>query len=108
MSRIVRVTRPEAERRLRDVPQEQAFWCCDGQVLRNLAELQAALSNMSEVTFAYHSDSNSGRSDFSNWVRDVIGDDKLSRDLLKSKDPAQAARRVGARVAFLRSKLVAM
>ena len=28
---------------LADVPQEHVFWCCDGQILKNLRELCDAL-----------------------------------------------------------------
>jgi len=63
------------------------------------------LTNNSEETFSYHS---SGvKRDFSNWIRDVIGDEKLSRDLLKSTNQTQAAKSVADRVAWLRSKTVA-
>ena len=100
-----RITREIAGARLADVEQEKQFWCTDGRVLRNLPELKSVLEQMSEETFRYHS--NETRSDFSNWVRDVIGDDKLSRDLQKSKTQAQAAKAVSDRVTWLKSKIEA-
>ena len=48
----------------------------------------------------YHS--NEDKSDFSNWVYDVISGEKLSRDLWKSAAQAQAARYVGNRIALRR------
>jgi len=45
------------------------------------------------------------KNDFSNWVRDVIGDEKLSRDLQKSTTQAQAAKSVADRVTWLKSKI---
>ena len=100
---MVRIIKAIARERLSDVPQEKRFWCSDGRGLKNLPELQAALESMSESTFSYHS--NETKSDFSNWVNDVIGDDKLSRDLQKSKTQVQAAKAVAGRRAWLKSKV---
>jgi len=98
-----RILRQDAERLLANVPEEYVFWCCDGQVLKNMKELGEALTSMADETFAYHS--NEERKDFSNWVRDIIRDEKLARDLQKSLNRTQAAKRVAERVAFLSSKL---
>ena len=102
MAKIIKITKAIAGARLADVPQEKQFWCSDGRALKNLPELKSALEQMSEDTFRHHS--NEARSDFSNWVRDVIGDDKLSSDLQKSKTQAQAAKAVADRVAWLKSR----
>ena len=102
MSKIIKITKVIAGERLADVPPEKQFWCSDGRVLKNLPGLKSALEQINEETFRYHS--NETRSDFSNWVRDVIGDEKLSRDLQKSKTQAQAAKAVADRVAWLKSK----
>jgi hypothetical protein len=102
---VTRITKAIAEGRLGDVPQGKQFWCHDGRVVNNLPELGVALKQMDEETFRHHS--SESRNDFSNWVRDVIGDDKLSRDLLKSTAQAQAAKCIDDRVAWLRSKIEA-
>ena len=102
MAKIIKITKEIAGARLADVEQEKRFWCSDGRVLKNLPELKSALEQMSEDTFRQHS--NETKSDFSNWVRDVIGDDKLSSDLRKSKTQAQAAKAVADRVAWLKSR----
>ena len=102
---MVKITKTIAEERLADVLEEKRFWCSDGRFLKNLLELRTALQGMSEETFCYHS--SEARSDFSNWVRDVIGDEKLSRDLQKSTTQAQAAKSIDDRVAWLKSKIEA-
>ena len=102
---MVRITKTMAESRLGDVPQGEQFWCQDGRVLKSLPELGAALKQMDEGTFRHHS--SESRNDFSNWVRDVIGDEKLSRDLLKSPAQAQAAKSVDDRIAWLKDKIEA-
>ena len=100
---MVRITKTLAENKLGDVPQGQQFWCQDRRVLKSLPELGIALKQMDEETFRHHS--NESRNDFSNWVRDVIGDEKLGRDLLKSTTQLQAAKSVDDRITWLKSKI---
>lgn len=100
---MAKITKSVAEKMLEDVAEEKRFWCQDGQELRNMRELEAGLKRMSEETFRYHS--NKAKNDFSNWVTDVIGDEKLAKDLLKSSTRDQAAKSVAARVAWLMSKI---
>jgi hypothetical protein len=97
VANIVRITSTVARERLAGVPQEKQFWYSDGRVVKNLPELSEALQEISDETLRYHS--NEARSDFCKRVIDVIGDDKLSRDLQKSKTQAQAAKAVADRVA---------
>jgi hypothetical protein len=99
---MVSITKATAQERLADVPEEKRFWCHDGRYLKNLEELETALEQMTDETFSYHSSET--KTDFSNWVRDVIGDDKLARDLLKSATPRQAARNVATRTRLLKTR----
>ena len=84
---------------------ELAFYCNDGRLFYDLKELAEGLMAINEATFYHHV--REGNNDFSNWVRDVIGDEKLSRDLLKSTTQAQAAKSIDDRVAWLKSKIEA-
>jgi len=101
---MARIQCDDAEKMLGKVPDQHVFRCSDGRIMTNMQELADALTDMSEETFAYHS--NEQKQDFSNWVRDVMGDQKLARDLAKSINRLQAAKRVEDRVAFLSTKLV--
>jgi hypothetical protein len=103
MVRIVKISKEEANRRLGDVPYEKHFWCRDGKLIKNLGELEKALNDISDETFHYHS--GEGRNDFSSWIRDVVGDDKLARDLSKTKSRIQASKAVAQRISFLQSKV---
>jgi hypothetical protein len=87
---------------LADVPDNKRFWCCDGKVITNLAELEAALRRMNIGTFQYHC--NKSKCDFGNWVRDVIGDEKLAGDLMQSSDPVRAAAYITTRIKWLERK----
>ena len=102
---MARVTKEIAGKMLGEVPNGKQFYCTDGRVVKNLPELELALKEMSEETFCYHSSET--KSDFSNWVRDVIGDEKLSRDLQKSTSRTRAVKNVADRIAWLSSKTMA-
>ena len=99
---MVAITKAVAVARLGDVPEAKCFWSRDGKCPKNLRELETALRQMPEETFRYHA--NEAKNDFSQWVQDVIGDDKLARDLRKSPNAAQAARSVASRIAWLESR----
>ena len=84
---------------LRDVPQDKVFWCNDGRVVKNLSELVVALQQMSDETYSHHVTGD--KNDFSNWVRDVIGDVNLARDMQKAVGHNSAAKTVETRLARL-------
>ena len=94
-----------ARKTLGDVPEDKQFFSSDGKVLKNLSELSIALAEMSDGTFSYHS--NATKTDFSNWVKDVIGDEKLALDLQKSASRLKASKAVFDRIAWLRTKIPA-
>ena len=99
---MARITKEIADRMLGEVAPEKQFYCADGKYLKSLTELKVALEEMSDEIYRYHS--NEIKTDFSNWVRDVIGDAKLSRDLLKSASRTQAEKNVANRIAWLQNK----
>lgn len=86
----------EATIPLSNVDPAHAFWVNDGQALYNLADLAKALKGMNENTFKYHV--NKEKNDFCNWIRDVIKDDKLAKDLTKTRSKASAYKKVQARL----------
>ena len=94
-----------ARKMLGDAPEGKQFYSSDGKVMKNLSELSIALAEMSDETFSYHS--NATKTDFSNWVKDVIGDEKLAMDLQKSASRVRAAKAVFDRIAWLRTKIPA-
>ncbi len=97
------ITRAKAEKSLAKVPEDRVFWSNDGRILTDMKELIDALANMSDQNFAYHS--NEVKKDFSNWVRDILEDEKLAEDLEKVSNREQAAKVVEERYVFLRSKV---
>ncbi len=99
---MAEVTRSVARKWLSDVPEDKRFWVHDGPVLKDLDELGEALRDMNEETFRYHL--NEAKNDFSNWVRDVIGDEKLAGDLWVSTTKSQAVQAVADRLAYLKRR----
>lgn len=93
-----------AAKLLANVPDEYVFYCNDGQVFRNMAELNNGLNKMSDETFSYHS--NRDKCDFSNWLKDVVGDKELARDLAEPITRFESAMTVSSRIESLRSKLL--
>jgi hypothetical protein len=103
MAKIMKISKEEASRRLGDVSDEKRFWCHDGKFIKNLVELEKALNSMGDETFHYHV--GEGKNDFSNWVRDVLGDNRLANDVSKAKSRIQASKVVAQRISFLESKI---
>ena len=100
---MVKTLKEKAQKFLARVPDEYVFWCCDGRLLRGMKELGDALNAMSDETFACHS--NTEKNDFAVWVRAIIGDEKLAKDLGKTKTQDQAAKYVISRVSMLSKRL---
>ncbi|MFP3879592.1 MAG: DUF5752 family protein [Dehalococcoidia bacterium] len=99
----VKIQKPIIELWLRDVPENKAFWFHNGRTAKNLAELASALREIREETFEHHVLGD--RNDFSNWVKDVIGDVTLANQLQKAATQAAAARRVETRLDWLKARL---
>lgn len=93
----------DAARVLTDVIGEKRFFCHDGCIIKNLPELANCLNHMTEDSFRHHV--TSWKNDFSNWVRDVLGDDRLAKDLAKSPNHLEAAKIATDRVTWLQKKL---
>lgn len=94
------VNKYDAERFLNDAPEEYKFWVNDGTTITNIEQLAEALKNMDHETFRYHS--NQEKTDFSNWIRNIIGDEKLAKELTKNKNKETAHKKVKERVALLK------
>jgi hypothetical protein len=81
---------------LEKVPAAYVFWCHDGSVFTDINELAAGLAAMSDDTFIYHS--NLEKHDFSNWIRDIIGDEELADNMAWATSRLQAAEYVASRL----------
>ena len=99
---MARFEKLNAEKLLGNVPEQYVFYVHDGRILRNIHDLKSALENMPDETYAYHA--NEQKNDFSNWIKNIIGDEKLARDLRRATNRTQAAKSVATRELFLSGK----
>jgi len=65
---------------------EHYFYLKDGQVIKDLEDLLFALETMSDDVFSHHV--NAERNDFANWIKDVIKNKDLAREIVWLKDKA--------------------
>jgi hypothetical protein len=99
-----RITKALAKKFLARVPERHVFYLNNGSILRDIGELKEALAIMSDPTFSYHS--NEIKKDFCNWIRDVVGDVQLARNLEDVTSREQAMKIVEERCNLLSSKAV--
>lgn len=66
-----------------DAPPGKAFFVFGGPVCKNLEELLEAVRVMSPAQYEYHTVPRGN--DFANWVRDVLGQKRLSARLMKAE-----------------------
>ncbi len=99
---MVKITKEIASAWLADVPDGKQFWCNDNREFKSLEQLAEGFKAMSGETYRYHV--NESKNDFSNWVKDVIGDEKMASDLRKAKSAAQAAKAVSDRIRTLKAR----
>jgi hypothetical protein len=92
----------DAARFLCNAPSEQCFWVNNGPVLKNVEELADTLQQISDDTYRYHA--NKEKNDFSRWILEVIGDQKLANDLLSSRSKVSAVKKLKTRISLLKKK----
>ena len=81
---------------LGNVPAEHAFVLLNGPKINNLYELAEALENIKETSFRHHVTGQ--KNDFSNWIRDVVGDSELAAKLFTTNNRTRMAALVRSRI----------
>ncbi len=61
----------------------QAFWINNGPIVHGLRDLEKALLEMADETFAYHV--NKHKNDFAKWIAEALNNSELGKKLEKSK-----------------------
>jgi len=67
----------------REVSPDKAFWLRNGIPIKSMYELIKVLEVIDETTFSFHV--NNEKNDFSNWLRDVIGDIGLAEKVFSAR-----------------------
>ena len=96
------VTKDEAKKYLCDVAPEQCFWVNNGPILKNIEELADYLPEIPNEAFQHHV--NSEKNDFSNWIKEIIGDGKLANEILSSKNKESIVKKIRNRLNSLKRK----
>jgi len=91
-------------KKLDDVPEDKRFLCQDGRELKNLFDLVVAIREMADETFFAHVGEN--KNDFANWVRDVVGDEDLSKTLRETKGRDEISEKLAGRISQLKGESV--
>jgi len=74
----------KAKKMLKRIEPEHYFSLCTGGLIKDIKELAFILDYLSNEEFNHHVNAN--KNDFSRWIRDVFGEEKLAEDLLKTRD----------------------
>jgi len=80
----------EDENSVKDIPPNQHFWARNGTIIKNLHGLKTAIEHMDQETFDHHV--NSGKNDFSEWLRNVIKDEELADKVSRTGSKEEMAK----------------
>ena len=83
------------------VPFNVGFWLCTNESLRSLADVYEALERATDEVFRYHV--NRDKNDFEVWIREVIKDKDLAREIARVKTKDTLVRKIRERVDELRA-----
>ena len=87
-----KVTLSRAKKILRIVPVSKSFWLCTNEYLRSLNTLAVSLECATDDVFRYHVDKY--KNDFSTWVKDIIDDKDLAREISRIKTRYTLVRKI--------------
>lgn len=91
-----------ADKILSSVGEGNRFFSSDGKIFSNLKDLRDGLRDMSDEVFFNHV--KEGANDFSNWIRDCIGDVRLA-DSLIGLDRKSAFKKLRSRISYIEKYL---
>lgn len=69
----------------KNVSPETVFYVSNGKILNNIKELYHEINQMPDDVFFHHV--NADKNDFSNWVREVMGEKALAAKMAKAATP---------------------
>ena len=89
-----------AKKILGNVAPEQCFWVNKGPIVKNIRQLPTALRRMKTETFMHHVGKD--KNDFSEWVKNVVGDTALASKVSKLKTKKAMIDEIKKRVKLLK------
>ena len=94
------MTKINAKRILSTVRPEKSFWINNGPIISNLKHLPKVVQGMNDEQFRYHV--NKDKNDFSNWIKEVIGDKALADELKKTRTKDSFLKKLNKRIMSLK------
>lgn len=91
----------EAKRILATVKVGRRFWLCTNEELKNLGEVAKAIDIIETEVFRYHV--NKDKNDFEVWIRDIVKDKELAREISRIKTKETLHRKIAERVDELKN-----
>ena len=89
---VISAGSPDAPVVADEVEPELALWLSNGLIARNLKELAVALKKMSAKEYKEYADSQ--KNEIAEWIREILNDERLARQLKKAKNKIQATKLV--------------
>ena len=91
-----KIDNEEARRILGKVHVSKAFWLCTSENLRSLEEVTKALKKATDETFRFHV--NRHKNDLELWIKEVLMDKELARDISRVKTKETLIRKLLERI----------
>ena len=88
------------DKRLERLPDDKAFWFCDGTVAYSLEEITEAIDRISDDQFRYHV--NDEKNDIANWINHVINDPLLTAKLAPNLSKDQFSEMIKERIHLIK------
>ncbi|MBN2422960.1 hypothetical protein JXB41_07070 [Candidatus Woesearchaeota archaeon] len=92
----------DAKRILSNVPEDKAFYVCNGTTLKNLDETAKFLKKVDAATFQNHV--NNEKNDFFAWINNTIGDIKLANQIKNLKTSGAISKKIQSRIRELKKQ----
>jgi len=94
----MRLNKKLAKKILKNVNKKNKFFCSNGEVFSNLDDLKKGLEKMDNKTFLHHA--RKGKNDFSNWIKECIGDVRLA-DGLVGLNKKSSSKKIESRITYI-------
>ena len=94
----MRLNKKLAKKIIGNVNKENKFFCSNEEVFSNLKNLKKGIEKMDNKIFSHHAQK--GKNDFSNWVKECIGDVRLADGLI-GLSKKSSSKKIESRITYI-------